>query len=104
MIKQLVGLLKESAGYAHNYKEMAKLLIEQGVTVVPCKIGQTAWAIRNHGSKLKAVMGVISEMYFCNDMSIQIVVKNVARGKFGKDVFLTENDCNKALQERGVQL
>ena len=103
MIKQLAGLLKESAGYAHSYKEMAKMLIDKGVTVVPCKIGQTAWAIRNHGSKLKATMGVISEMYFCNDMSIQIVVKNVARGAFGKDVFLTEKDAEKEIQERGVQ-
>lgn len=78
--------------------------IEDAPTVdaveVPCKIGDFVWAIRSfHGHK-HPQRGIVSEMYFLEDMSLQIVVKYVARGKWGETVFATDNEAYAAIGER----
>lgn len=55
---------------------------------LPCRIGDTAWAIRNYGGTKKIMSGKVSEMYYVGEeMKLCIVVKNIARGTWGKDVF-----------------
>ena len=39
-------------------------------------------------------------MYFTKDMSLHIVVKYVARGEFGKTVFLTREEAEAKLREK----
>lgn len=69
---------------------------------LPCKIGDKAWAIRSYGRHQKAVEGVVSEMYFLGhrgeDMRLVVVVKNVARGLYGKAVFATRAEAEEALK------
>ena len=68
---------------------------------VPCKIGDRVWVIRNYKGHKHPQDGIVSEMYFFEDMKLQIVVKNVARGEWGKTVFATREDAVAAiLKER----
>lgn len=65
--------------------------------VLPCRIGDTVWAIRSfHGVK-HPQQGVVSDMFFLSNMELQIVVKYVARGVWGKTVFATKEDAEKAI-------
>lgn len=70
---------------------------------VPCKIGDFVWAIRNFKGKKHTQRGVVSDMYFLKDMSLQIVVKYVARGKWGETVFATDKEAYAAIGERKRQ-
>ena len=73
---------------------------EQGRLVrVPCKIGDTVWAIRSYHGILRPQQGVVSEMYFRLDMTLQIVVKHVTRGELGRTIFLTREEAEAALKE-----
>lgn len=79
-------------------------LIDDATTVnateLPCKIGDMVWAIRSfHGIK-HPQKGVVSEIYFMNNMEIQVVVKYVARGKWGETVFATKEEAEAAIAER----
>ena len=73
-------------------------IIRNGVIPFPCNIGDTVYAIRNHRGEKYPHKGVVSEMYFTSDMSLMIVVKNIARGQWGKEVFRTEEEAEKALE------
>ena len=70
------------------------------VAEVPCKIGDFVWAIRNFKGKKHPQRGIVSDMYFLKDMSLQIVVKYVARGKWGETVFATDKEAYAAIEER----
>lgn len=71
--------------------------IEAGRLVrVPCKIGDTVWAIRSYHGILRPQQGVVSEMYFNPDMKLHVIVKHVARGELGKTVFLTHDEAEQA--------
>lgn len=65
---------------------MSTLRNEEGK--LPCKIGDTVWAIRNYHSTKKIMAGKVSEMYYVGEeMKLCIVVKHVSRGTWGKNVF-----------------
>ena len=87
--------------YVFKWLEEEFEIIEAVPTVdaveVPCKIGDTVWAIRNFKGRRQAQKGVVSEMYFRKDMTLQIVVGYVARGKWGEVVFATQADAEAAL-------
>ena len=65
--------------------------------VLPCRIGDRVWAIRNfHGVK-RPQEGIVNEMFFTNQMELCIVVKHVARGIWGKTVFGSYGDAQSAI-------
>ena len=74
--------------------------IEQAPAVnpLPCKIGDTAWVICNHKGHKKPKKGVVSEMYYTDDMKLCIVVKFIKRGTWGKDVFGTQEEAWEAIR------
>ena len=82
--------------------EMAVDLLEKKangrLVELPCKMGDTAWAIRNCAGIRHPREGEISEMYFSKDMSLAVALKGVARGEFGKSVFLTREEAVEALR------
>ena len=90
-----------------KHGQYLKKLINEQPTVdaveIPCKIGDFVWAIRNFKGKKHPQRGVVSDMYFLNDMSLQIVVKYVARGKWGETVFATDKEAYAAIGERKRQ-
>ena len=67
------------------------------VNPIPVKIGDTAWVICNHKGNKKPKQGVVSEMYYTDDMSLCIVVKFVRRGTWGKEVFGTAEEAWAAI-------
>ena len=76
----------------------ADMLIANGVIVPPCKVGDTVWAIRDYKGVKHPQQGVVSEMFFTRDMKLMIVVKMIARGHWGKTVFLTKEEAEQALR------
>ena len=67
---------------------------------LPCKIGDRVWAIRSYRGIKHPQEGIVSEMFFTDDMQIMIVVKNVARGIWGKTVFGSYKDADAAIERR----
>lgn len=67
---------------------------------LPCKIGDRAWVIRNYSGVLRPQQGIISEMCYAPDMRLVVVIKCVARGEWGKTVFATYEECQRAIEER----
>lgn len=75
---------------------------EQGLLLrLPCKMNDEAWAIRHYRGVVYAQKGFVNEMFFTKDMRLMIVVKNIARGEFGKTVFLTKEEAEQALKQMG---
>lgn len=66
---------------------------------LPCKIGDWVWAIRSYHGKKHPQRGIVSDMYFSQDMRLQIVVKHIARGEWGKNVFATDKEAYAAILE-----
>lgn len=64
--------------------------------VPPCRIGREAYFIRTYEGRKIIRQGVISELFFREDMTLIAVVKNIGRGVIGKDVFLTYEEAEKA--------
>lgn len=62
---------------------------------LPCKIGDVAWAIRSFRGVRHAQPGIVSEMFYTDDMELMIVVKHVGRGKWGEDVFATREEAKE---------
>lgn len=81
-----------------------KILLDEQPTAdaveVPCKIGDFVWAIRNIKGKKHPQRGIVSDMYFTKNMKLQIVVKYVARGEWGKTVFATDKEAYSVIGER----
>lgn len=69
---------------------------------LPCKIGDTVWAIRCYRGVLVPQQGKVSEMLFTTDMKLCIVVKHICRGEWGKKVFATMEEANVAIGERRI--
>ena len=71
---------------------------------IPCKIGDTVWAIRNHSGTKVIRSGKVSEMYFIEKMRLCIVVKNISRGEWGKVVFATAEEARQAIDQNRNEL
>lgn len=67
---------------------------------VPCKIGDAVWGIRQFNGVLHPQQGFVSEIFFTKDMRLMIVVKYVCRGEWGKNVFGTQIEAQRAVEER----
>ena len=92
--ERLTALLMAGAGDclgkggALNCSKLADYLLEHGVIVPPCKVGDTLYcesAIKGHITYLKAP-------------DLEWIVEN--RELFGKEIFLTREEAEKALKER----
>lgn len=70
---------------------------ERKAIVLPCRIGDRVWAIRNYKGTKRATEGIVSEMFFTDTMELVIAVKSVVRGKWGERVFATQAECERAI-------
>ena len=80
-------------------EEVACHLIAHGVTVLPCKIGDVVWGIKKYNNGQKVKQGVVHQMFFGEDMRLCVCVKNVCRGEWGMNVFLTKDDAESHLPQ-----
>jgi hypothetical protein len=101
--ERLIEICDTNCGYVDEVPAeiFADHLIAHGVIVMPCKVGDTVWAIRSYQGHKHAQQGFVSEMYFLPDMTLHIVVKHIARGEFGKAVFLTREEADAAIAKKG---
>lgn len=67
---------------------------------VPCKIGDTVWCIQNNFGRPIAKQGVVSEIYFGEDMRLGFRVKGLCGGAWGERVFATREEAEAAVEER----
>ena len=71
------------------------------VVVLPCKVGDTVWRIVRDGEQ-HITRDEVRDMYFADDMTpcVELVGGRVTfTEKFGKTVFLSRKEAEKALQE-----
>lgn len=80
-------------------KALANELDKKNVVALPCKLGDVVWAIRSYKGIRCPQSGVVSEMYFVDDMRLHIVVKHVARGEWGKTIFASYEEVCKAIEK-----
>ena len=113
--ERLTALLMAGAGDclgkggALNCSRLADYLIEHGVTVPPCKVGDTVWLIKNVFSGEKVVRVIAHRMIDGiggNRLNpIWLISKypyelRFCPSEFGKTVFLTREEAERALKER----
>ena len=83
---------------AHNLHVADK---EGRVVVLPCKVGDTVWRIVRDGEP-HITRDEVRDMYFADDMTlcVELVGGRVTfTEKFGKTVFLSREEAEKALKE-----
>ena len=82
-------------------RELAEADKDGRVVVLPCKVGDTVWRIVRDGNP-HITRDEVRDMYFADDMTpcVELVGGRVTfTEKFGKTVFLTREEAEKALQE-----
>ena len=82
------------------FRENIDKLPTVDAVALPCKIGDTAWGIRCYRGALVPRQGKVSEMLFTADMKLSIVIKHICRGEWGKKVFATREEAERAIAER----
>ena len=90
----------EQAGVA-RLRELAEADKDGHVVVLPCKVGDTVWRILRDGEP-HITRDEVRDMYFADDMTpcVELVGGRVTfTEKFGKTVFLSREEAEKALQE-----
>lgn len=94
--------VKEQTPLYANLRDIVKMILaapKADAVQVPCKIGDFVWAIRNYRGVPHPQEGKVSEMFFTRDMKLRIVVGHIVRGEWGKTVFGSYEDAEKAIME-----
>lgn len=96
-----VGTLDGAKGKIPNrLRELAEADKDGRVVVLPCKVGDAVWRIVRDGEP-HITRDEVRDMYFTDDMTpcVELVGGRVTfTEKFGKTVFLTREEAEKALQ------
>ena len=107
MARDLYGRLKayediaELCGGFDSLRELAEADKDGRVVVLPCKVGDTVWRIIRDGEP-HITRDEVRDMYFADDMTpcVELVGGRVTfTKKFGKTVFLSRDEAERALQE-----
>lgn len=116
MRDRLVELLQEytdnNNGGGSNHGR-ANYLIENGMIVPPCKVGETVYCIVPVGCKLSVEKGFVREFRITEEKVCANIVDceyikfanlniNVSYDDFGKTVFLTKEQAEQKLKEMRV--
>ena len=122
--ERLIRLMQEASQNKSDYAgniglgQIADYLIEHGVIVLPCKVGDTYYTIQKYcntdplDTKKEPVMPWDCENYCCRDDcsfkeyrvdehrfdTVGFILN--AKEKIGKTVFLTREEAERALKER----
>lgn len=67
---------------------------------LPCKVGDEVWCVRDTRVYNKPVKGVVTEIYFRDNMDMCIVVRRLCRGRWGDRVFATEQEAQAVIDRR----
>lgn len=65
----------------------------------PCGIGDVVWVLRSFKGIKHAKQGIVSQLFYTADKKVMIVVKGIARGYWGENIFATLEEAEKAKEE-----
>ena len=91
------------AAYCAGWNGLLNLIedaptVNQGrLVVLPCKMGDLLWGVRWFGSNAKVQQAPVTAMNFLDDMTLSITLGKVCSGEYGKGVFPTREDAERAL-------
>ena len=98
----MINLAAKALGVEHSrLRELAEADKDGRVVVLPCKVGDTVWRIIRDGEP-HITRDEVRDMYFADDMTpcVELVGGRVTfTEKFGKTVFLSRAEAERALQE-----
>ena len=98
----MINLAAQALGVEPSrLRELAEVDKDGRVVVLPCKVGDTVWRIVRDGEP-HITRDEVRDMYFADDMTpcIELVGGRVTfTEKFGKTVFLSRAEAERALQE-----
>ena len=98
----MINLAAQKLGVEHSsLRELAEADKDGRCVVLQCKVGDTVWRIVRDGEP-HITRDEVRDMYFADDMTlcVELVGGRVTfTEKFGKTVFLTRAEAERALQE-----
>ena len=98
----MINLAAQALGVEPSrLRELAEADKDGRVVVLPCKVGDTVWRIVRDGEP-HITRDEVRDMYFADDMTlcVELVGGRVTfTEKFGKTVFLSREEAERALQE-----
>ena len=98
----MINLAAQALGVEPSrLRELAEADKDGRVVVLPCKVGDTVWRIVRDGEP-HITRDEVRDMYFADDMTpcVELVGGRVTfTEKFGKTVFLSREEAEKALRE-----
>lgn len=98
----MINLAAQALGVEPSrLRELAEADKDGRCVVLPCKVGDTVWRIVRDGEP-HITRDEVRDMYFADDMTlcVELVGGRVTfTEKFGKTVFLSREEAEKALQE-----
>lgn len=98
----MINLAAQALGVEPSrLRELAEADKDGRCVVLPCKVGDTVWRIVRDGEP-HITRDEVRDMYFADDMTlcVDLVGGRVTfTEKFGKTVFLSREEAEKALQE-----
>lgn len=95
------SVFSDDTSKAERIRKLLKADKDGRLAVLPCKVGDTVWRIVRDGNP-HITRDEVRDMYFADDMTlcVELVGGRVTfTEKFGKTVFLTREEAEKALQE-----
>ena len=102
----MINLASKALGVEPSrLRELAEADKDGRCVVLPCKVGDTVWRIIRDGEP-HITRDEVRDMYFADDMTIcvELVGGRVTfTEKFGKTVFLSREEAEKALREMEVK-
>ncbi len=103
MRERLIKLLKRWFNSKGDCAEIADYLLENGVIVPPCKVGDAMYCIHN-GKVVKGITLALSASSYINSWIFVVkcrIFDGISMNKeffYGKTVFLTREEAEKALE------
>lgn len=84
-------------------EERGKTRMAARTVNLPCEIGDTVWMLRKYHKDKTPKEGNVWQMFFSPDMRLIIGIKGVGKGEWGKNVWATREEAEKALKGRQEQ-
>ena len=111
MRERLIQILENALFGETESAYIADYLLENGVTVPPCKVGDTVWVMNKTAGKVfyNTVVGIKIQGESRHKNSIEVEYRNVngetsrrrfVWAQFGRQVFYSREEAERALKEK----